>query len=123
MKELTPEQQHILKEEGTEAPGSSPLNDEHREGVYVCAACGNPLFMSDSKYTSGTGWPSFFTAIEDHVDTKVDMKIGVPRTEYHCAKCGGHQGHVFDDGPMPTGLRYCNNGLALEFIPKGSEKS
>ncbi len=118
MKELTPEQKAILEQEGTEPPFSSPLNNEKREGTYVCAACGNPLFTSDCKFNSGTGWPSFYTAIEGNVDTKVDMKIGVPRTEYHCVKCGGHQGHVFDDGPMPTGLRYCNNGLALEFKPK-----
>lgn len=117
MKELTPEQKHILKEEGTEAPHSSPLNNEKREGMYVCAACGTPLFTSDTKYESGSGWPSFYTAIQENIDTKTDMKVGVPRTEYHCKKCGGHQGHVFDDGPMPTGLRYCNNGLALEFIP------
>ncbi len=118
MKNLSPEQEHILNDEGTERPFSSSLNEEKREGVYVCAACGNPLFTSEDKYNSGTGWPSFCDVIEGHVDTKTDMKIGVPRTEYHCSKCGGHQGHVFPDGPHPTGLRYCNNGLALEFIPK-----
>lgn len=118
MKELTPEQKHILEEEGTEAPFSSPLNNEKREGTYVCANCGNPLFSSECKYESGSGWPSFYTAIEENVDTKLDASHGMNRTEYHCAECGGHQGHVFDDGPMPTGLRYCNNGLALEFIPK-----
>lgn len=121
MKDLTIEQHYVLEEEGTEAPGSSPLNTEKRDGVYVCAKCGSPLFYSDAKYNSGTGWPSFFTAIEGSLETKIDMKLGVPRQEYHCAKCGGHQGHVFDDGPMPTGLRYCNNGCALEFKPKDSE--
>lgn len=118
MKELTPEQQHILKEEGTEAPYSSPLNKESRPGEYRCAACHTPLFTSDSKYDSGSGWPSFFTAISENIETKTDNKLGVPRVEYHCKTCGGHQGHVFDDGPMPTGQRYCNNGLALEFIPQ-----
>jgi peptide-methionine (R)-S-oxide reductase len=121
MKHITPEQRHILEEEGTEVPFSSPLNQEKREGVYVCASCGNPLFKSDAKYDSGSGWPSFYCPIEGHLDTKVDTKIGVPRVEYHCSTCGGHQGHVFEDGPMPTGLRYCNNGLALEFVPKKDE--
>jgi peptide-methionine (R)-S-oxide reductase len=118
MKDLTLEQIHILKDEGTEAPFTSPLNEEKRDGTYICAACGNPLFNSTTKYDSGSGWPSFSDAISGHVATKADMKIGVPRTEYHCSKCRGHQGHVFEDGPMPTGLRYCNNGLALVFVPK-----
>lgn len=118
MKELTPEQKRVLQQEGTESPYSSPLNQEKRAGTYVCAACGNPLFKSDAKYESGSGWPSFFAPIDGGLDTKTDTKLGTPRTEYHCNKCGGHQGHVFDDGPMPTGLRYCNNGVALDFIPK-----
>lgn len=117
---LTPQQYDVLREEGTERPFSSPLNDEKREGTFVCAGCGLELFTSDTKYNSGTGWPSFYKAIEGHVETKVDHKIIVPRTEYHCARCGGHQGHVFDDGPQPTGLRYCNNGVALKFVPKKS---
>ncbi len=111
----------VLFEEGTERPFSSPLNAEKREGTFVCAACGLPLFESAAKYDSGTGWPSFFRPIEGHVATKTDYKILVPRTEYHCARCGGHQGHVFGDGPRPTGQRYCNNGLALRFVPKGEE--
>lgn len=115
---LTPEQRHILREEGTERPFSSPLNEEKRQGKFVCAGCGQELFASTTKFDSGTGWPSFFEAIPGAVDTKTDYKIGVPRTEYHCANCGGHQGHVFPDGPNPTGLRYCNNGLALKFIPE-----
>jgi peptide-methionine (R)-S-oxide reductase len=120
MNDLTPEQKHILDEEGTEIPGSSPLNHEKREGMYVCAKCGAPLFTSETKYESGSGWPSFYQPVEGSLETKTDMKIGVPRTEYHCRVCGGHQGHVFEDGPQPTGLRYCNNGLSLEFIPKDS---
>ena len=107
----------VLRQEGTERPFSSPLNDEKREGVFVCAGCTLPLFTSAMKFDSGTGWPSFFTLIPGHLATKQDFKLIVPRTEYHCIRCGGHQGHVFDDGPQPTGLRYCNNGLALKFIP------
>lgn len=114
---LTPEQYHILRQEGTEAPHSSLLNDEKRNGVYVCAACELPLFNSDMKYDSGTGWPSFFTTIETNVATKRDFKLIYPRTEYHCARCEGHQGHVFKDGPKPSGKRWCNNGLALKFMP------
>jgi len=115
---LPPDRFGVLRKEDTEAAGSSPLNHEHREGTYVCAGCGLALFTSDMKYDSGTGWPSFFTAVEKHVGTKRDFKIILPRTEYHCARCGGHQGHRFTDGPEPTGQRWCNNGLALRFIPK-----
>ena len=114
---LTKEQFHILFEEGTEAPGSSPLNNVKGNGTFICAACFLPLFESETKYESGTGWPSFYQSIENRIGTKLDLKLILPRTEYHCVRCGGHQGHVFDDGPEPTGLRYCNNGLALEFIP------
>lgn len=112
---------YILFEEGTERAFTSPLNDLKEEGTFVCAACNLPLFDSKTKYDSGTGWPSFYTSFKGHVGTKLDLKLFWPRTEYHCARCGGHQGHVFDDGPKPTGLRYCNNGLALKFIPKGEE--
>ncbi len=115
--ELTPEQFNVLRREGTERPWSSPLNHEKRAGTYVCAACGTPLFTADSKYESGSGWPSFYEPVEGALDAKRDWKMVVPRTEYHCAACGGHQGHVFDDGPAPTGLRYCNNGTALKFVP------
>lgn len=114
---LSAEQYRILRREGTEPAGSSPLNAEKRDGVYRCAGCGLDLFTSDMKYDSGTGWPSFFNVIDGHVETKRDFRLIYPRTEYHCARCGGHQGHVFKDGPPPTGLRYCNNGLALVFVP------
>ncbi len=113
---LTPQQFHVLRQEGTEAPFTSPLNNEKRKGTFVCAACELPLFDSGTKYDSGTGWPSFYDHIHGNVETKVDFKLLYPRTEYHCARCGGHQGHVFDDGPKPTGLRYCNNGVALKFV-------
>ena len=115
---LNNERFHILFEEGTEPPGSSPLNDNKEPGTYICAACNLPLFESETKYESGTGWPSFFQPISGRVETKLDLKLFWPRTEYHCRRCGGHQGHVFDDGPEPTGLRYCNNGLALQFVPE-----
>ncbi len=115
---LNPNQYAVLREEATERPGSSPLDNEKREGQFICAGCGLALFDSKTKFDSGTGWPSFFNFIDGHIATKTDWKIGYPRTEYHCARCGGHQGHVFKDGPKPTGLRYCNNGLAIKFIPK-----
>lgn len=117
-KTLDPAQYHVLREEGTERPFTSPLNDEKRPGVFVCAGCSLPLFTSAMKYDSGTGWPSFFTTIPGAVATKTDYKLIWPRTEYHCVRCGGHQGHVFKDGPPPTGQRWCNNGVALRFIPK-----
>ncbi len=117
---LSPERYEILRLEGTEAPFSSPLNDEKRPGRYLCAGCGLPLFDASMKFDSGTGWPSFFTAFEDHVETRTDFRLIYPRTEYHCARCGGHQGHVFEDGPEPTGQRWCNNGLALTFEPAGT---
>ncbi len=109
----------VLFEEGTERSGTSPLNAEKRAGTFVCAACHAPLFRSTTKFESGTGWPSFFDPIPGALATKRDFKLFWPRTEYHCARCGGHQGHVFDDGPAPTGQRYCNNGVALRFVPDG----
>ncbi len=108
----------VLFREDTERPGSSPLDDEKREGVFTCAACDLPLFTSAMKYDSGTGWPSFFTAIPEHLATSTDYKLVLPRTEYHCVRCGGHQGHRFSDGPDPTGERWCNNGVALKFLAK-----
>jgi peptide-methionine (R)-S-oxide reductase len=111
----------VLFEEDTERAGSSALNGEKRAGTFVCAACFLPLFDSAAKYESGTGWPSFHTALPSGVATKTDFKIVIPRTEYHCARCGGHQGHLFDDGPKPTGKRYCNNGVALQFVAKGDK--
>jgi peptide-methionine (R)-S-oxide reductase len=117
-KELEPQQFDVLRCEGTEAPFTSQLNKENREGEFVCAACGYPLFSSDMKFDSRTGWPSFYNVIPGHVETKKDNKLLGERIEYHCARCGGHQGHVFPDGPKPTGLRYCNNGVALKFVPK-----
>jgi peptide-methionine (R)-S-oxide reductase len=116
-KRLTPAQYGVLREEGTERAGTSPLNDEKRKGIFHCAGCDLALFTSDMKYDSGTGWPSFFTTLPGVFGNKRDFKHVLPRTEYHCARCGGHHGHVFDDGPKPTGLRYCNNGVALKFVP------
>lgn len=121
-KMLTPKQYAILRQEDTEAPFTSPLNDEHRAGMFACAGCGLELFPSKFKFNSGTGWPSFFDVIPGHIETKSDHKLVMERTEYHCARCGGHQGHVFNDGPQPTGLRYCNNGEALNFIPDENKK-
>jgi len=108
----------VLREEGTERAGSHPYNLEKREGVFLCAGCELPLFTSKMKYDSGTGWPSFVTVIPGHMETKKDFKLVWPRTEYHCIRCKGHQGHVFDDGPAPTGQRWCNNGVALKFLAK-----
>ena len=116
-KVLTTEQFYVMRQEGTESPFTSPLNDEKRKGLFVCAACELPLFESDKKYDSGTGWPSFYDYIKGSLGTKKDFKLFYPRTEYHCIRCKSHQGHVFKDGPKPTGLRYCNNGVALKFQP------
>lgn len=118
---LPPASYHVMFEDGTEAAHSSPLNDEKRAGLFVCAACYLPLFDSATKYESGTGWPSFYDFIPGALATKLDFKLVWPRTEYHCVRCGGHQGHVFKDGPKPTGLRYCNNGVALRFIAKNEK--
>jgi peptide-methionine (R)-S-oxide reductase len=115
---LTPEQFKVLRQHGTEPPGSSPLNSEKRQGTFKCAGCGQPLFAADTKFESGTGWPSFTSAIEAAVETEVDRSLFMTRTEVRCARCGGHLGHVFPDGPRPTGMRYCMNGVALEFEPK-----
>jgi len=115
---LPPGRYAVLFEEDTERPGSSPLNHEKRIGTFICAACFLPLFKSSHKYDSGTGWPSFWDTLPGAIGTKQDFKLVWPRTEYHCVRCGGHQGHVFNDGPKPTGLRYCNNGLALQFVPE-----
>ena len=114
---LTPEQYNVLREEGTEAPFSSRLNDEKHSGLFLCVACDLALFSSQCKFDSGTGWPSFWAALPGHLETRLDYAAGTPRVEYHCASCGGHHGHVFNDGPRPTGLRYCSNGVALRFVP------
>jgi peptide-methionine (R)-S-oxide reductase len=114
---LSPAAYDVLRRHGTERAGTSPLNDEHRQGTFHCAGCGAALFDSTMKFDSGTGWPSFFTTLPGAFETSRDFKLIWPRTEYHCARCGGHHGHVFEDGPQPTGLRYCNNGVALTFKP------
>jgi peptide-methionine (R)-S-oxide reductase len=116
---LPPAAYGVLFEENTERAGTSPLNNEKRPGTFVCAACNLPLFTTSQKFDSGTGWPSFFDTMAGAIKTKTDFKLIWPRTEYHCARCGGHQGHVFDDGPKPTGKRFCNNGVALAFVPDG----
>lgn len=120
---LSPQAYDVLRHEGTERAGSSPLNDEHREGTFHCAGCDAPLFTSAMKFDSGTGWPSFFTTLPDAFKTSRDFKLIWPRTEYHCSHCGGHHGHVFEDGPKPTGLRYCNNGVALKFVPQAAPQT
>ena len=115
---LTPEQFQVLREHGTEMRGASPLNREKRIGTFLCAGCGQPLFTSDTKFESGTGWPSFFAPVPDAVETETDRSYGMTRVEVHCASCKGHLGHVFPDGPAPTGQRYCMNGVAMRFEPK-----
>ena len=116
-KRLSPQAFAVLRQAATETPFTSALLNEHRKGTFVCAGCDLPLFVSSKKYDSGTGWPSFFEAIRDHVGFKSDFELIYERKEYHCVRCGGHHGHLFDDGPKPTGLRYCNNGVALKFVP------
>jgi peptide-methionine (R)-S-oxide reductase len=115
---LTPEQFRVLRKHGTERAGTSPLNKEHRKGVFTCAGCGQPLFASDTKFESGTGWPSFWQPLDNAIETSSDRSFFMTRTEVHCRRCAGHLGHVFEDGPAPTGLRYCMNGVAMKFEPK-----
>jgi len=115
---LSPDQFHVLRKHGTERAGTSPLDKEHRPGTFTCAGCGQELFQSETKFNSGTGWPSFWMPIEGAVGTTVDRSFFMTRTEVHCSRCGGHLGHVFEDGPKPTGLRYCMNGVAMTFAPK-----
>ncbi len=122
-KQLTPMQYNILREEGTERPGSSPLLKEHRKGTFACAGCDLPLFASETKFESGTGWPSFYQPLQNAVGERKDGTLGMTRTEVHCRRCGGHLGHVFDDGPKPTGLRYCMDGFALVFKPAADSAS
>ena len=117
---LSPQQYAVLRQEDTERPGSSPLNGEHRMGTFSCAGCALPLFASTTKFDSGTGWPSFWKPLDNAVATRTDKSFGMARTEAHCRRCGGHLGHIFDDGPPPTGLRYCMNGLSLAFTPKAA---
>lgn len=114
---LSPQEYRVLRQRGTEPAWSHPFNEEHREGHFLCAGCGAPLFSSDAKYDSGSGWPSYFAPLEHAVDITVDRRHGMVRTEVHCRRCGGHLGHVFEDGPAPAGLRYCTNGTSLKFQP------
>jgi peptide-methionine (R)-S-oxide reductase len=120
---LTPAQYDVLRHHGTERPGSSPLNQEKRKGTFACAGCDLPLYPSDTKFESGTGWPSFYQPLPDAIRTTEDRSLFMARTEVHCRRCGGHLGHVFDDGPKPTGLRYCMNGVAMKFVPAASGSS
>jgi peptide-methionine (R)-S-oxide reductase len=120
---LTPEQYYVLREHGTERAGTSPLNHEKRAGTFTCAGCDLPLYSSETKFDSGTGWPSFWAPLDNAIQTSEDSSLFVTRTEVHCRRCGGHLGHVFEDGPPPTGLRYCMNGVALKFVPAEAQPS